>query len=146
LGSVIAYEGLCYNAHRVDTLITVGSPLATPGLILDPLRQRLQRLINHDAHLTPPWPGVRQWHNYFAPADVWCVPVKQLAPIFGGGGHDPESAIRDIEVVHGNPHDFVETHKLATYFRHREIHDDLAAALSVKAAVPSPPARVAVAQ
>jgi hypothetical protein len=50
------------------------------------------------------------------------VPVKRLAPIF-----DPH--IRDVEVVHGNPHDFVKTHKLATYLKHNEICDEIARVL-----------------
>ena len=129
LGTVIAYEGLCVNPHSVDTFITVGSPMATPYLILDPLRERLRRLLNHSPDLCPPWPGVRQWLNVYAPADVWCVPVNRLAPVFGDGGKDTQAKIRDVEVVHGNPHDFVGTHKLTTYLKHAEIMNQIAHAL-----------------
>jgi pimeloyl-ACP methyl ester carboxylesterase len=127
LGTVIAYEGLCRNPHRVDTLITVGSPIATPQLILQPLKERLHRVLNHAPELPPPWPGVRRWLNFYAPADVWSVPVKRLAPIF-------DSHIRDLEVTHGNPHDFVRTHKLTTYLKHAEIQEEIARTLEEAAA------------
>lgn len=131
LGTVIAYEGLCRNARKVDTFITVGSPIATPCLILEPLRDRLQRLLGHPPDGNPPWPGVRQWLNFYAPADVWSVPVRRLAPVFCQGVSQSQGLIRDIEVVHGNPHDFVETHKLATYLKHPEINDQVAVAIEV---------------
>jgi hypothetical protein len=127
LGSVVAYEGLCRNPHNVDTLITIGSPIATPHLILEPMKERLGRLLNHPTELPPPWPGVRQWLNFYAPADVWCVPVKSLAPIFG-------EPVRDIEVVHGNPHDFERTHKLTTYLKHEEIGHEIARVLETSTA------------
>lgn len=123
LGTVIAYEGLCRNAHRVDTFITVGSPIATPQLILEPLKQRLGRLLNRSPESSLPWPGVKDWSNYYAPADVWCVPVRQLAPAFN-------ASIRDVEVVHGNPHDFVETHKLTTYLKQPVLRNEIARALA----------------
>ncbi len=130
LGSVIAYEGLCRNPRRVDTFITIGSPIATPRLIMEPLRERLHRLLNHSPTLRPPWPGVRQWLNFYAPADVWSVPIKRLAPLFGDGGANTATTVRDIEVVHGNPHAAVETHKLTTYLKHPEIRTEIAQALS----------------
>lgn len=123
LGTVIAYEGLCRGPHRVGTFITVGSPIATPHLILQPLRERQYRELNYPMSRRPPWPGVERWLNFFAPADVWSVPVKRLAPIF-------DARIRDIEVVHGNPHDFVETHKLTTYLKHTELCDEIARAIA----------------
>lgn len=122
LGSVIAYEGLCSNPHRVDTLITIGSPIATPQLILEPLTDRLNRRLNRPRDLPPPWPGVSRWSNFFAGADVWSVPVKRLAPVF-----DPR--IVDVEVQHGTPHRFVETHKLVSYLNHPELLDEIARAL-----------------
>lgn len=129
LGTVIAYEGLCLNPHRVDTFITIGSPIATPRLILRPLREHLHRFLNHPCELPLPWPGVRQWLNFFAPADVWSVPVKRLAPFFGGGRTRAGAQVRDIQVVHGNPHDFVATHKLTTYLKHAEILEEIGRAL-----------------
>jgi len=123
LGSVIAYEGLCRGTHSVSTFITVGSPIATPRLIMQPLRERQYRELNHPISHPRPWPGVERWVNFFAPADVWSVPIKRLAPIF-----DPR--IRDVEVVHGNPHRPVETHKLTTYLKHGEVCDEIARGLA----------------
>jgi len=123
LGSVIAYEGLCRSPHRVSSFITVGSPIATPRLIMEPLRERQYRELNYPTSRRRPWPGVDRWVNFFAPADVWSVPIKRLAPIF-----DPR--IRDVEVVHGNPHRAVETHKLTTYLKHGEVCDEIARGLA----------------
>ena len=123
LGSVIAYEGLCRSAHRVQSLITVGSPIATPRLIMEPLRERQYRELNYPTSRPRPWPGVDRWVNFFAPADVWSVPIKRLAPIF-----DPR--ICDVEVVHGNPHRAVETHKLTTYLKHAEVCEEIARGLA----------------
>jgi pimeloyl-ACP methyl ester carboxylesterase len=132
LGSVIAYEGLCRSPHRVGTFITVGSPIATPRLIMQPLRERQYRELNYPTSRRRPWPGVERWLNFFAPADVWSVPIKRLAPLF-----DPR--IQDIEVVHGSPHRAVETHKLTTYLKHSELCDEIARGLAeepVRAPVP----------
>lgn len=122
LGSVIAYEGLCLNQHRVDTFITVGSPIATPQLIREPLLARLDRRLNRAADPRPPWPGVAHWLNFYAPADVWSVPIKRLRPAF-----HPD--IVDFEVHHGNPHRFLETHKLVSYLNHGELREEIARAL-----------------
>jgi hypothetical protein len=77
LGSVVAYEAL----HDVDEvtaelLLTVGSPLGIPHLVLD--------------RLEPPpqagkgvWPGaVRRWVNVAGREDTVAL-VKDLAPVFG---------------------------------------------------------------
>jgi pimeloyl-ACP methyl ester carboxylesterase len=122
LGSTIAYEGLCLHPHRVDTFITVGSPMATPQLIREPMLKRLGQFLNRSGDPSAPWPGVRRWSNFFASADVWSVPIKRLAPIF-----HPD--IVDVEVRHGDPHHFVETHKLASYLVHAELRDEIARAL-----------------
>jgi pimeloyl-ACP methyl ester carboxylesterase len=130
LGTVIAYEGLCLNPHSVETLITVGSPLATLHLILEPLRQRMYRFLRHSPDLPLPWPNVRRWLNIYAKADVWCVPVERLAPLFRPDDRVlDDGAIQDIEVSHGNPHDFERTHRLTTYLEHPELLDQIACAL-----------------
>lgn len=126
LGTVVAYEGLCLREHSVDTFITVGSPIATPHLILEPMKERLHRLIRHSPDRPPPWPGVSRWVNYYASADVWSVPVKRLAPIF-----NPQ--ILDVELRHGNPHQAVKTHKLTSYLEHSEIQNEIARALAASA-------------
>ncbi|HVU49248.1 MAG TPA: hypothetical protein VHL80_01100 [Polyangia bacterium] len=122
LGSVIAYEGLCVNPHQVDTFVTVGSPIATPQLIVEPLLERLGRLLNRPDLTRPPWPGVLRWTNFYAPADVWSVPVKRLRPAF-----HPD--IVDVEVHHGTPHRFLETHKLVSYLKHPELCEEIARGL-----------------
>jgi hypothetical protein len=129
LGSVVAFEGLCLWPHAVDTFITVGSPIATPRLILQPMKQRLARLLGVAPDRAPTWPAVDRWLNFFAPADVWSVPVKRLAPIF-------DARVVDCEVKHGNPHRPVETHKLTSYLRHPEILDAIADTLAARAPDP----------
>jgi hypothetical protein len=119
---VVAYEGLCRSPHRVHTLLTVGSPIATPNLIFDPLKRRMSRLYRHPVDRPPPWPGVRQWTNVFAKADVWCVPVPRLAPIFA-------APIRDVTVEHGTPSAPSDTHALTAYFDHAQVGEVIAEAL-----------------
>ena len=58
LGSVVAFEGLCLRPHAVETFITVGSPIATPRLILQPMKERLARLLGV-APERAPTPGRR---------------------------------------------------------------------------------------
>lgn len=124
LGSVVAYEGLCLYPHAVDSFITVGSPIATRRLILQPLRERLNRLIGAPLDGPLPWPGVERWANFYASGDVWSVPVKRLAPVF-------DRRIVDVEVKHGNPHRAVATHKLTTYFRQPALLAEIARGLEL---------------
>jgi pimeloyl-ACP methyl ester carboxylesterase len=126
LGSVIAYEGLCLWKHHVDTFVTVGSPIATPRLILQPMRERLARLLALPTAQALPWPSVKEWRNVFASADVWSVPVTRLAPIF-------DARIVDVEVMHGMPTRPVETHKLTSYLRHVELLEAIAGGLGAGA-------------
>jgi len=126
LGSVVAYEGLLLHPHAVESFITVGSPIATRRLILQPLRERLHRLIGTPLEGPPPWPCVAHWSNFYASADVWSVPVKRLAPIF-------DRRIVDVEVKQGNPHRAVETHKLTTYFRQPALLAEIARGLDASA-------------
>src|SRR5207244_8684079 len=80
LGTVIAYEGLCRRPHRVSSFVTVGSPIATPRLILQPLRERQRRELNHPLAEPPLWPGACRWTNFAAPAHVLSVPITRLSP------------------------------------------------------------------
>lgn len=69
LGSVVAYETLCADPDLdVDLLVTLGSPLALPGIVdrLDPKPNP------HTAAPRPP--GVRQWVNIADPGDLCAVP------------------------------------------------------------------------
>jgi hypothetical protein len=116
LGSVIAYEGLCTISHAVRALVTIGSPLATPRLILDPLRSRLGA-----GQGDLPWPGVHRWDNFYAAADVLCVPVKRLAPLFPGRPvHDHQVRHGTVKLTEKAAH---ETHRLETYLKHPQIGD-----------------------
>lgn len=130
LGSVIAYEGLCYNKPAVDTFITIGSPLATPYLIVQPLRERFARLIGRSTKVPLPFPDVRQWLSFYAPQDVWAVPVPSLRPLFAN-----PTRLQEIEVPHGStlkPHN---THKITAYLEaDGQIGNALAAALDQKTA------------
>jgi hypothetical protein len=77
LGSVIAYETLCAHSNwPIKTLVTLGSPLGIPHLILD--------------QLNPPpragagvWPGpVQHWYNIADDGDIVAL-VKELRHKFG---------------------------------------------------------------
>ncbi|MGW1994935.1 alpha/beta fold hydrolase [Embleya sp. NPDC001921] len=77
LGSVVAYETLCAHPGRgVHTLITLGSPLGLPGLILDRLRPPPRR------NGRGQWPAaVLNWHNINDRYDVVAA-IKKLGPVF----------------------------------------------------------------
>jgi serine/threonine-protein kinase len=122
LGTVIAYEALCRLKHRVHTFITIGSPMATPELILAPLKQRFGWSLRRDPSLPFPWPNVTNWVNFYAPADVWCVPVPHLAKAI-----DPR--IHDVAVDHGTVFKPSDTHLLKAYLAHDEIGDAVADAI-----------------
>jgi len=123
LGSVVAYEGLCWRPHRVSSFITVGSPMATPDLILTPLRRRLAALKGGPPSRSLPWPNqVVRWTNVYAGADVWCVPVDGLAHLF-------EGPVRDVRVEHGSTLEPSKTHELTAYLQHTALGDAVAEAL-----------------
>jgi pimeloyl-ACP methyl ester carboxylesterase len=126
LGSVIAYEALCRLRHGVRSFVTVGSPIATPRLILEPLRRRQRRMLGAADDARFAWPGVARWTNVFAAADVWCVPVLRLAPVF-----DPR--IRDVAVTHGSTLAPSASHALPQYLHHREVAEELARSLAESA-------------
>jgi hypothetical protein len=133
LGSVIAYEALCRLPHQVHTFITVGSPIATPKLILEPLRRRMSQLRGHPVERKLPWPGVRKWTNVFAKADVWCVPVPRFNRFF-------EGTITDVEVDHGTVARPSRTHALPAYLKHREVGHIIGEALRAIAVETAAPA------
>lgn len=84
LGSVVAYEALSANPEwQVRMLVTIGSPLGIPNLIID----RLQPPPLPASHSGPRgrWPGEgRAWTNIADEADVVAL-VKDLRPVFGAG-------------------------------------------------------------
>ncbi|MEV0170238.1 hypothetical protein AB0I00_03765 [Streptomyces sp. NPDC050803] len=77
LGTVVAYEALCARPELRDlTLITLGSPLAVHGLVLD-------RLVPAPVGGHGRWPApVKRWTNIADRGDIVAL-SKVLAPVFG---------------------------------------------------------------
>lgn len=64
LGSVVAYEVLCLTTdHTVQTLVTLGSPLALPSVA-----RRLRDQSPPDTRVLPP--GLTRWVNIYDPSDA----------------------------------------------------------------------------
>jgi hypothetical protein len=79
LGSVVAYESLWAHQDRdIELLVTLGSPLAMPGVVLDRL---------HAGHRRRP-PRVRRWVNLADVADIVAVPPSGVARQFAGVDED----------------------------------------------------------
>ncbi|MBJ3810528.1 hypothetical protein [Streptomyces flavofungini] len=82
LGSVVAYEALCARpGHQVRALVTIGSPLGIPNLILHRLQSAPLALGGQPRGV---WPGGRQltWTNLADGGDVVAL-VKDLRTAFG---------------------------------------------------------------
>ncbi|MEU0248416.1 hypothetical protein ABZ192_29675 [Streptomyces sp. NPDC006235] len=83
LGSVIAYEALCARpGHQVRALVTLGSPLGIPNLILHRLQPAPLLLGGRPRGV---WPGSEErlvWTNLADAGDVVAL-VKDLRPGFG---------------------------------------------------------------
>ncbi|MER7584347.1 hypothetical protein [Kitasatospora sp. NPDC097691] len=86
LGSVVAYEALCaLPGHQVRALVTIGSPLGIPNLVVS----RLQPAPVRDGKaVRGAWPGGDQleWTNLADLGDVVAL-VKDLRPVFGERVH-----------------------------------------------------------
>ncbi|GAB3901024.1 serine peptidase [Kibdelosporangium lantanae] len=103
LGSVVTYEALWTDpGHDVELLVTLGSPLAMPGVILP----RLQP--HPDIGGKPP--RTRRWLNLADVGDIVAIPRSGLRPHFDG-------VEQDIPVVIGD-WDF---HTAGAYLRTREV-------------------------
>jgi pimeloyl-ACP methyl ester carboxylesterase len=88
LGSVVAYEALCAmpELQRIQTLVTMGSPLGVPRLVFDALTPA--PIDGKGA-----WPGqVHRWINISDDGDVVAL-QKALGPLFGN--------VEDITVHNG---------------------------------------------
>ena len=86
LGSVVAYEALWEHPHPpVQLLLTVGSPLAMPGIVLDRLRE-------HKEPRGRP-PGVVKWINIADPGDFIAVPKGGISANFQHVAADLTDAI-----------------------------------------------------
>lgn len=84
LGSVVAYEALCANPQwPLRALVTLGSPLAIPHLILARLIPPPQPESTGPRTVRGRWPGQgRSWTNVADEGDVVAL-VKDLRPAFG---------------------------------------------------------------
>jgi hypothetical protein len=99
LGSVVTYETLwAHPGPDVDLLVTLGSPLAMPGVVLP-------RLIP-DAKTGGRPPRVRRWLNIADVGDLVAIPRTGLRTHFPG-------VTEDIDVVIGQ----WEFHRVAAYLR-----------------------------
>ncbi|WP_433332880.1 hypothetical protein [Spirillospora sp. CA-294931] len=89
LGSVVAYEALWSEpAVELDCLITLGSPLAMPGVVFD----RLSPSPDAGRGMRPP--GVRRWLNFADVGDIVAVPPR-LSGRFAGVEKDVELSVGD---------------------------------------------------
>jgi hypothetical protein len=110
LGSIVAYEALCAHPEwRVDTLLTLGSPLGIRHLVFEALTPKPQ-----DGRGA--WPPVRRWVNIADRGDIVAL-QKELAPGFGG--------VEDRLVYNG-----WQSHDVARYLSALEAGEVIAAALA----------------
>jgi hypothetical protein len=93
LGSVVAYEALCARpGHPVQALVTLGSPLGIPNLILHRLQPAPLGLGGARRGVWPGGDGM-VWTNLADDGDVVAL-VKDLRPAFG-------DALRSVRVHNG---------------------------------------------
>jgi hypothetical protein len=101
LGSVVAYEAICLKPERINTLITLGSPLGIKNVVFDKLTPA------PDGFGLGHWPGVvKHWTNIAALGDIVAA-QKRLAPLFGDtiedviidSGWDAHSSTRYLNSV-----------------------------------------------
>lgn len=110
LGSVVAYEALCAHPQwRVDTLLTLGSPLGIRHLVFDALTPSPQ-------NGRGVWPNVRRWVNIADQGDIVSL-EKALAPSFG--------PVEDRLIYNG-----WSSHDVRRYLSGREAGEVIAAALA----------------
>ncbi|MGX9884317.1 hypothetical protein [Streptomyces sp. NPDC002276] len=111
LGSVVAYEVLCAHPELADlALVTLGSPLAVHGLVLDRLQPAPR-----DGRARWPAP-VKHWTNIADRGDVVAL-TKELAPAFG-------DRVTDLLVHNG-----AKAHDVRPYLTARETGRAIASAL-----------------
>ncbi|MFF2254171.1 MULTISPECIES: hypothetical protein [unclassified Streptomyces] len=94
LGSVVAYEALCARpGHRVRALVTIGSPLGIPNLILHRLEPAP---LGWGGAVRAVWPGGPDltWTNIADDGDVVAL-AKDLRPAFG-------DTVRSVTVHNGS--------------------------------------------
>jgi len=109
LGSVVAYEALCLNlGWKVDTLVTIGSPLGIRSLVFDALTPK-------PTGDKGQWPFVRQWINVADRGDIVAI-EKSLAPRFG--------KVTDVLVYNG-----WKSHDATRYLTSKEVGAAIASGL-----------------
>lgn len=110
LGSIVAYEALCAHPEwRVDTFLTLGSPLGIRHLVFDALTPQPR-----DGRGA--WPNVRRWVNIADQGDIVAL-QKELAPVFG--------QVEDRWIYNG-----WRAHDVGRYLSARETGQVIAAALA----------------
>jgi hypothetical protein len=111
LGSVVAYETLWRHPElEIDLLVTLGSPLAMPGVIFPRLEPTPV-----NGHGSRP-PGVAAWANLADVGDIVAIPRSGLAPFFDG-------VTRNEPAIHIDRKSF---HRVEHYLRARETAQVLA--------------------
>ncbi len=99
LGSVVAYETLWQRPwHKIDLLLTLGSPLAIPRAIFD----RLDPSPVDGRGARPP--GAAAWANLADVGDVVAIPRAGLASHFEGLDYDNPAIIIGARAFHGVQH------------------------------------------
>jgi hypothetical protein len=99
LGSVIAYETLWQRPWaKIDLLLTLGSPLAIPGVIFDRLAPRP---VNGRGARPP---GIAAWANLADIGDIVALPRTGLANHFDGLDYDNPAIIIDERAFHDIRH------------------------------------------
>jgi pimeloyl-ACP methyl ester carboxylesterase len=114
MGTVIAYQVLCARPDlQVEHFVTLGSPLGTPGLVLDQLDPAPVDGVGV-------WPAaVAAWTNVAAENDLATLAAPRLAEVFG-------ERVRDEYVFNGkHPHD------IEPYLTSRETGRAVAAGLGL---------------
>jgi hypothetical protein len=110
LGSVVGYELLCRHPDwRIDTFVTIGSPLGIRSLVFDALTPRPEGGKGR-------FPNVGRWINIADMGDIVAL-QKQLAPFFG--------PVEDVLVYNG-----WESHSATRYLTARETGEAIGAALA----------------
>lgn len=115
LGSIVAYEAIHALGLRLDALVTLGSPLGTPGLVLDRLRP------------APAFPaGVERWVNISHPSEPVAI-VHELAPLFPAA--DASERVEDLVIETDAAYPW---HAVDTYLGRDEVRRVLWSALGLR--------------
>jgi hypothetical protein len=95
LGTIVAYETLWQHPKlSIDLLLTLGSPLAMPGVVFD----RLDPLPADGRGRRPP--GVANWANLADVGDIVAIPRTGLTPHFEGVTHDNPAIVIGENAFH----------------------------------------------